>query len=335
MAITLNDIAMDAGVSKATVSYALTGCTNHVGKDVRTKVLRTARRLGYQLNLAARTVSTGRFSTVAILQSTVPNYSRLPELRLDGVLEALAERQMHLVISKIPDEKLEDNRYVPQMLRELMCDGLLVNYQVRIPPHLGDLIERHRLPVFWINTKHTDNCVYPDEHAAAYDATRRLLSLGHRRIAFSHVGAFDHFSVVDRFAGCKQAMAEVGLEPKLARYENVLFRQALSELGPVLTGPDAPTAVVAHSPTTALVYYRAAKQAGLRVPQDLSLIAFHGEPLLDVDVSVATVLIPDKAMGLAAVEGLLRLIENPTVRLKPLALPASFVEGETLGRCER
>ena len=58
MPITLNDIAIDAGVSKATVSYVLTGRTDHVGKDVRTKVLRTARRLGYRLNLAARTVST-------------------------------------------------------------------------------------------------------------------------------------------------------------------------------------------------------------------------------------------------------------------------------------
>ncbi len=359
MAITLRDVAQQSGVSIAAASYVLTGRTDQIGKNVRKSVLQTARRLGYRPNFAARTVSTGRFNTVAILQSTVAVNSNLPGLRLHAVLDALVERQMHLVIAKIPDEKLKDSNYVPQMLREQMCDGLLVNYQVSVPPHLGDLIEHYRLPAFWVNSKHPANCVYPDEHAAAYDATRRLLNLGHRRITFSiidaldhfnvldqfsgckqpmteaGIDALDHFSVLDRYSGCKQAMAEVGLEPKLARYEGVPLRQILSQLGPVLTGPDAPTAVIGHSPTAAIVYHRAAQQVGLRVPQDLSLIAFHGEPQFDVDLPLATVLIPEKAMGIAAVEGLLRLIENPTFKLEPQVLPSSFVEGETLGRRER
>lgn len=334
MAATLLHIAKDTGLSVQTVSECLNtrgGRRALFRPETRERVREAAKRLGYIPNGAARATATGHFNTVAFLQSTVAVNSMLPGLRLDAVCDALAEEQMHLVISKIPDAKLTDETYVPQMLRELVCDGLLVNYQWRVPPHLGDLMERYRLPAFWINSKRAANCVFPDEQAAAYQATRRLLDLGHRRITFALIGGFNHFSSIDRFAGCKQAMTEAGLEIKLAQFEVPSIRHVMPQLGPVLTQPDAPTAVIGYTPAITLAYYRAALQAGLRVPRDLSLIAFHSEPAVEVDASLATVLIPERAMGSAAVAGLLKLIEDPTLKLEPLALASSFVEGETLG----
>ena len=193
MAVTLQQIADETGLSIKTVS----DCLNSNGKrqalfrpETRTRVRAAAERLGYMPNVAARATLTGRFNTAAILQSMIANNSMLSGRRLEGVCDTLASHQMHLLISKIPDANLEDETYVPGMLRELVCDGILVNYQTMIPRHLGNLIDRHRLPAFWINSQHDANCVYPDEHAAGREATRRLLDLGHRRIVFSLFGAF-------------------------------------------------------------------------------------------------------------------------------------------------
>jgi LacI family transcriptional regulator len=335
MNATLQIVADRAGVSKPTASHILSPTSRRAGlfnPQTRERVERVARELGYRPNTAARAITRKRFDTVSLVLGNSRAWSSLlSEKLLEAASQALAQHGLRLNVAYISDEKLTDPGFVPKVLSELCSDGLLINYNAGVPKRLEELVARNRIPSVWINSKHAANCVYPDEQAAACDATRRLLALGHRRIVFSLFVGFDHFSAVDRFAGYKQAMTEAGLEPRLIHYQDVAPRQVLPQLVPMLTAPDAPTAVIGYNPEVPRTYYHAAQQAGLRVPQDLSLIAFCEEPLHEIDITFATVLIPEQAMGIAAVEGLLKLIVDPTLKLKPLALPVGFVEGETMG----
>ena len=67
---------------------------------------------------------------------------------------------------------------MPRLLTEACSDGLLIDYTHAIPPALLALIERHRIPAVWINSRQPLDCVRPDDEAAGYDATRRLLERG-------------------------------------------------------------------------------------------------------------------------------------------------------------
>src|SRR5688572_11482874 len=96
--ITLKDVALQAGVSQMTASVVLNGSKPGVpvADDTRQRVLRAAEELGYQTNGAAKAIATGKFGCVALLLSTQPHVSTLPQRVLEGIHDALAERDMHL-----------------------------------------------------------------------------------------------------------------------------------------------------------------------------------------------------------------------------------------------
>lgn len=333
MKVTVTQIARHLQVSQPTVSAVLSGRggNTRVSTELAQRIRDAAQRMGFRPNAAAKAMATGRFNTIAILQSTVGFLSFLPRAMFDTIHDALAARQMHLMIAKVPDAKLADPQYVPQILKELICDGLLINYQARIPPQLVTMIEQHRLPAIWINSKHPHNCVYPDDFAGAYQATRRLIELGHRRIAFSLFCAFEHFSGVDRRDGYAQAMREAGLSPQILQYERTPTPVIVGQLTDLLAGPSRPTAVIGYTGEVARSWYRAALRAGLGVPDHLSIIGFSDEPIAEVDGTLATVALPGPQMGQTAVEQLLQLIQTPGKTFEPVQIECGFVPGQSLG----
>ncbi len=335
MNATVTQIARHLQVSQPTVSAVLSGRggNTRVGKELSRRIRDTAVKMGFRPNAAARAVATGRFNTVAILQSTTAYWSFLPGPLFDAVHDGLSQRQMHLVVAKVPDDKLANPDYVPQILRELVCDGLLINYQAHIPAQLIHLVGKHNLPAMWINSKHAANCVYPDDFQGGYQATQHLLERGHRRIAFSLFCGLDHFSAVDRRDGYLKAMREAGLTPRVEQDEGGNPSEIVERLRPELaSAPERPTAMVGYTDLEARTWCRAAMRAGLRIPEDFSVITFDASPVRDVELHLATMLLPEAAMGTAAVEGLLQLIDGEARNVKPVVLPCGFSLGHSLGK---
>lgn len=331
--MTLAVLAKRLGVSRATVAAAISGTGGNTRVNpLKAAVIRQAAfDMGYIPNAAARATVTGRFNSVTLIQSTVRFRSLMPEAVLDGVHDGLARRGIHLMISKLPDEKLSDPASAPYLLRELVCDGFIINYQAEIPERFEELIRQHKIPAYWINSKHGNNCVYPNEHDSAVWITRRLISLGHRRIVFSMFHDFLHFSTYDRFGGYSDAMKEAGLEPRLARYEDMPHREICAVLSKELRRADAPTAVLGYTGDVGRVYLRAAESAGLNVPGDFSIAVFSDVTADDITHTVATMLLPEYEMGTAAAEGITALVEDPSRELPSRVLPCDFIEGDTLG----
>ncbi len=333
MPTSIRDIADRVGVSRRVVSMVLNGGRSTAGasRATRNKVLRTARELDYRPNAYARAVATGRFGCVALILNAIDEgRSTLPQELLAGICQALEERNLHLTVAPLPDEKLASRRYLPKILREWTSDGLLINYNKAVPPQMVQLVAEHNLPSVWLNYKTDHDCVFPDDLRAGRSATEHLLGMGHTRIAYvsySYVQENAHYSELDRAEGYRRAMRAAGLPCRCHdRYEHdPEDDNRARKARELLSGPDRPTAAVAYGDSTVTALYAAARDLGLAVPGDLSLITFHNRQAM-LGVGITTMLVPNYGVGRAAVEMLMQRIEGPSLRLEPRAVPFTLDE---------
>ena len=335
MPVTLKDIAARTGLSLPTISHILSGRDTAYRATTRQKVLAAAEALGYRTNLSARAIRTGSFGNLALLMSSNPGRSGLFPALLDGIQSALDEHQLHLTISRLPDEKLTDPGFVPGILRTWMADGMLILYNSEIPRRLVALIERFQIPSIWINVDMPHDAVYPDERAAAEYATRLVLKTQPGPVFFADFTyGLDqqdaHFSVRDRHAGYLAAMkragreaGRLGLASRLERKDRVAFTETW------LAGRKPPFGLVCISSSTALPICHAAALHGWQAGRDFSMVTF-GEALVDLGgIAIDTMVVPMFDLGRSAVEMLLAKIATPQL-LPSRPIPLLHAQGSTL-----
>jgi len=333
---TLKQVAERAGTSVQTVSRVLNGRNKETWPSMAARaerIRRIAQELDYRPNAAARAVPTGRTGTIALLLASDRRLSHLPPQLFSGIERASAERDLRLMVATLSDAHLTDEHKMPRLLRELSCDGLLINYHARIPQRLIELVRRHRLPAVWINSRHEADCVYPDEFEAGHRLTRYLLKQGHRRVAYVDLSHGPSeletaaFSVRDRQRGYEQAMAEAGLATQVVRGpERVPRRGRGGYLEQWLAQHEPPTAAVSYGSASALPLLVAARDRGLRVPEDLAITTF-GDELCDVaGRNLPTMVVPGSVLGQEAVRMLARKVDRPQARLEPRTLSCDLRE---------
>lgn len=327
MNTTLHDVAREAQCSVSTVSRVLNGREGHFDAATRERVLETVRRLGYRANAGARATRNGRQGSVTLLMSSLgDSRSGLPEGLLRGMHDALDEHHLHLNVAFLPDERLTDPEYLPRFAREWTSDGLLVNYNKLLPPGLERVIAESRIPAVWINRDRDEDACHPDDLEAGRAATRQLLALGHRRIAycsFSYKLESLHYSEVDRRQGYLDAMADAGAEPLVVdRYSFPAknYGDRAEIWSRLLSAPDRPTAVLAYGVTAAMSVVRAVDSLGLGIPDDLSLVTYAGATAY-AGLELDTWLVPEAEMGHQAVEMLLAKMAAPNDPLPSRAIP--------------
>src|SRR4051794_11394694 len=256
----MKQIAQFTGLSVPTVGNVLGRSANRYSAETQRRVLEAAKQMGYKPNSSARAMRNGRIGCAALVLSRSHQQvlSHIPAGLLDGLDDELNRHNMHLTVSRLTDEQLSRDDFLPKVLREYMADGMLVNYTHEIPPRMLELIHAHHTPAVWVNAKLASDCVYPDDAGAAERAARELLALGHTRIALLHLieqGLFEgmtfeqarprfHYSAGDRAAGYVQAMVAAGLKPRVAYHDRfVQETDAVEACRALLSGPDRPTAV--------------------------------------------------------------------------------------------
>jgi len=346
MSVTIKEIARLTGLSVPTVGNVLGRSAARYSAETRRRVREAARELGYRPNSSARAMRQGRTGCAALVlsRSRQQTHSYIPAGLLDGLDDELAQHNMHLTVSRLSDEELSKDDFVPKVLREHMADGMIVNYTHGIPPTMLDLIHAHHTPAVWLNAKLKEDCAYPDDEGAARNVTAELLNLGHRRIALVHlvsrlnsVGTFAqnkaqmHYSALDRAAGYATVMLDAGLQPNVLSHERYIEQQEyLSVCLAMLRGPDRPTAVLAYSENEVAEVVVAARVLGLEIPRDLSIVVFApiGRWLGGRYFSVAA--IPTQEMGRRAVQMLLRKLQKPDALCAPEPIPYTIANGETV-----
>ncbi len=320
--ITQHDIAAALGIGQKSVSRVF-GAPGYVSNAMRARVLEAAERLGYRPNAGARAMRTGRFNSVVLVQSLNQILSWLPQELLHGIESELEHAGIALTAARFPEQRLEDESFLPRMLSDLAADGVLINYETNIPPLLSAHLARHRIPAVWINSKQTADCARPDETQAGQLLTEHLLDLGHRRIAyFDSCLAFTderHYSRADRMAGYRAAMAARGLPDHVILPSTLVSLDQLWRFIPEHLG-DA-TALITYDPQEAGAAILGLARTGRSVPEAVSVVTFSlaygawgGLPLTVAEIPIAEV-------GRAAVRLLRECLEHPGQHLPPVVVP--------------
>ena len=283
---TLKDIGEELGLSPATVSRALNGFPE-VNIKTRDRVREVADRLGYRPNRVAQRLVTGRSGMVGMIIKIRADMSADQTFfeMLTGLTAALGVHDVDLVLAVDQD----DDPITPyrKLLERDILDGFILNAPVADDPRVAFLQERG-IPFVMHGQTAPDvayACYGIDNAAVSTDAVRLLSSLGHQRIALVN-GQLRYAYAVDRLRGFQEAMATEGLPVPApfaasdAETEMHGYTQALA----MLSGRDGvpPTAFVCASTLIAAGVIRAAKDRGLRVPQDISVMAHDDAlPLMD------------------------------------------------------
>lgn len=329
----MTEVAKAAGVSQTLVSKVLCGGSSsiRVGKKTAEKIQNVANKLGFRANSAARAIRSGKFNALALLQSTAGPLSMLPPTLLDGIHDGVAKYGQHLIISRLPDEKLASDGFIPKILSEFYADGLLVNYNAAIPEQMIKLINQHQVPTVWINSKQEQNAVYPDDFDGAYTATKYLRDLGHEKIIYTSFCPPVHYSTFDRKAGYEKAMAEAGLEA-FAFSEEVFSKDSGQKMIELLKRDKRPTAVITYTRKAFNAVIFAANQLGLKMPDDLSVITFSPDQIGFVELATTTVILPERQIGEKAVDMLLGRIDDPGKNFEPMPVKCHLKVGNTTGK---
>jgi DNA-binding LacI/PurR family transcriptional regulator len=276
--VTIRDVAKRAGVSVATASRALNG-NQVVNVQTRHRILAVMEELDFRPSPAARRLSLGRTLTVGVVVSFLTRPQAAERLR--GVDAVLTDSEFDLVIYNVESVQKRDH-YLGSLAHSQRTDGLVV---MSLPPpdEVVPALGQAPVPVVFVDV-HTPSVaemprVIGDDVAGGSLAAQHLLSLGHRRIAFIGDAVEDPFGFTssrDREAGLRHQLATAGIDiPPEWIGHGAHGRYEARELARRMLATDNwPTAIFAASDTQALGVVAAARELGLHVPDELSVIGY-------------------------------------------------------------
>jgi DNA-binding LacI/PurR family transcriptional regulator len=328
--LTIAKVAAEAGVGVGTVSRVLNGSPS-VSEDTRRRVLEAIAALDYQPSAVARALSTGRTHAVGVVAPFFTQPSVVERLR--GISLRLARSGYQLVLFDVErsDQRRETFRALSMRGR---VDGVL---SISLAPSERDAarLESAGTPVVLVDRDHDAlPTVTVDDVEGGRLAASHLLALGHRAIAFvgdEEENPFGFDSSARRRAGFEAALLDAGvpLRPEWVR-RGPHGRAAGRRSGAALLAlGERPTAIFASSDVQAIGVLEAARDAGVRVPEDLSVIGFD-----DVEAAayagLTTVTQSLEESGAVGADLLLRALAGDPVEGR--RLPLAIVERHTTAR---
>lgn len=322
---TIHDVAKAAGVSVSTVSKAVNGRYG-VAVETTERVLEVARTLGYESSLVASSMRSGKTGVIGVL---VAGFEPFSAEILKGVGAALGGSRYDL-LAYSGSHHLSAEGWERRSLSRL--SGTLIDGAIMVTPTVVNV--HADVPVVAVDP-HTGHAELPtvetDNFGGARNATSYLIRLGHRRIGFV-AGRSDLRSAAAREAGYRQALSEAGLPFDPARvvvgnYERECAREAAQRL---LTRGDRPTAVFAANDLSALVLIEVARELGLEVPRDLSVVGFDDVPEASrYPLPLTTVRQPMGQIGAAAADLVVALMNGEAPEATHLKMPTRLIPRAT------
>lgn len=315
----LRDVAQAAGVSLATASRALNNKT-HVQPSTRALVLKAAADLGYKLQVRVAPSAATEFNTVGVLIKRDP----FGKARLDpfyyhvlcGIEDECQRLGLSLMYASLPVNEYSNASTWSPLLENGEVDGLVIVGIVfsdaeiiqRIPTHIPVIVVDALVPGFESDIITTDNL------NGAYKAVSYLIEQGHRHIGLigSSVSDADHPSIIERRAGYLKALADHGIKETYVEESIMSPESAYNAVLRLLQHSPQVSAIFSCNDLLAEHAVRAIKDAGLRVPEDISVIGFDDtEEGISCRPPLTTMHVDKQLMGTLAVRQLYDRTANP------------------------
>jgi LacI family transcriptional regulator len=340
-AVTIRHVAADAGVSIQTVSRVINDGAS-VSQKVRTKVQAAIDKLGYVPSLAAQRMSGSRSYLIVALNDrdrTIADWNArqgvdwVDQMLLGGMLKC-AELGYRMMIELVDTHSDHVERELRATIAALQPDGVILT-----PPHSDNALITQLLADQHIAFARIGS-VAPgpgirmtmDDEGAARTATEHLIELGHKRIGF--IGGFKEYALSQwRVDGWSSAMAAAGLPTEdLFVQGDFSFGSGDAATRQLLRLPERATAIIGSNDQMTLAALDVAREFGLRVPDDLSLISFDNTPIVRFTLPALTAVDqPIAATASRAVELIIDAQRGAPLPTEPVVVPASLVRRQSTG----
>mgnify|MGYP001172757968 CR=1 FL=1 len=328
---TLKDVALLAGVSTATVSRSLSS-PELVQPTTRERVEEAVEQLGYTPHFGGRALASNRTNTVGAVIPTMDNaiFAR----GLQAFQEELAAAGVTLLVAS----SSYDPRREAEQIRALVergADGLLLIGVAR-PIETYAYLHLRKVPyvIAWNHRSDRENFYAGfDNRTAACSIAERIISHGHRRIAMIAGQTPSNDRAADRVAGVRDALAAAKIPDQAFTVVEAVysFEAGGSAFVELICQSPRPTAIICGNDVLAVGAIKKAKEMGMSVPEDVSVVGFDDIELATVvEPNLTTVHVPHKRMGQAAAQLLLKLRDNQT-GCQSIELSTHIVERESLG----
>lgn len=324
---TIRDVAAEAGVSLSTVSL-YTQKRDGVAAETAKKVADAIDKLGYVPRSRASRKQNSLFFSLMLEELSL---SAFPETIYGTIIHAIeTEAKVHgysIVLSVIEDDA------VPRVIEQGQVDGAIILGGSPRGDSVARQIAQLNVPLVLLDNHIPDaaiDSIVPDNQWGGYMAMKHLVDLGHRRIAILQ-GPTKYKTLTDRLWGARRAASDLGIcIPK--EYQPVAQSsgqpiKGYREMQSILALSERPTAVFATSDKTAFGALAAIEEAGLRVPEDISLIGFDNEVRSEhMSPPLTTIHLPKQYIGKLAMQRLVAKIESSSDRPVRICVPTRLVE---------
>lgn len=311
--VTLLDVARACGYSVSTVSIVLSEAplSQNVAASTRERIRKMALQLGYHPDAYARSLRRRRSQTIAVLAYDLSDPFCIPIVR--GIQAGLQPANYLPLLMDTQTQRRLFDTYL-KMILERRAEGVIViaSWIFEETDLLAD-IEKNHVPIVIVGRDLTGrkiSSLFVDNEAGGALALRHLSELGHRKIAIIR-GPEELFDSEPRWAGVRRAAEEAGIEidPRLVfQLPNLMdpasgFEGGLEFARQILATRRPFTAVLAFDDLTALGVVRGLTEAGLKVPEDCSVVGFDDVlPAIVATPGITTIHQPLREMGLLAAQ---------------------------------
>jgi Transcriptional regulators len=315
---TMLDVSIHAGVSKATVSRVLNG-TGQVKESTRQQVFKAMEELGYRPNFLARSLANRTSNSIGLIVSTFDGF-------YFGRLLQQASRQTEvwgkqLIVADGHDAPEREEQAV-QMLADRQCDAIVLYTRFMSEETIMSLMDSIPMPLVVINrdvTQARERCVFFEQQDAAFQAVDYLISQGHRDIACITVPIHTPTGIA-RLQGYRNALEKHGIawDASKVKYGDAGMTCGYEMCNALLTEKVPFSALFACNDDMALGASKALHQAGLRIPQDISLFGFDDAPSAKwLEPGLSTVYLPIDNMIVTAIDQAIKLASGEPIETIP------------------
>ena len=335
--VTIKDIAKQAGVSSATVSYVLNN-TQYITPETKKRVLKAVQELHYVPNATARSLRAKRSKTIGLIISDIRN-PFYPDLA-KGCEDIAYANDYDVLIFNTNEDKERMQKAILKLKQERV-DGIIIACAVDSDKAIIEDLVKNNYPVVLAHRKIEGlqvNYIVADQFNAVVEASHYLLSLGHKKIAF--VMGIDGSSVnSERLKGYQMVMQEnhLDINPGWIIQGNGTYQNSydiMLDLWKNMPKAEQPTAVLARNDISALGIMDAALDMGMKLPDDLAIIGFDDLFLSESrGIQLTTVRIPRYELGQISTRILIDIIEKGKYLNNPQEsiLPTKLIIRKTCG----
>lgn len=333
MSVTTKDLAEICGVSRTTVIRALHG-TGRISSETKQRILDTAKRLGYEPDLAARSLVLGRSMMIGVVVVDLRN------LYFPKIVDAIGRRVLeddYILNITIHEDNKEAERKLIRMLTGHRVDGLILN-PINKGEDFYEMMKNVKVPYCILGIDEFKDCaaVGVDETAAGEEAARYILKKGYRNVAFVVPPLYDADGMRNlghhrRLKGFMTVMKEAGCDYHVICNENgkpEYLRQVLTLIRE--SGRENKAALLCSGAMFAMNILGAMRQHGYYAPEDYGIMAFDGiEEYQNWSPRLTSLDNHVEKMGFAAGDLVIRMIRGEETSRR-IVIPHNIVEGHTL-----